>query len=439
MKILIASADTELDALTIALANSDEDITGFVALENEITLDNDGWALLAPFGEHRKTRVIQRGTELVEEHYVQIVDEAAVGTVLANENGIIGKIKRALQIKRPIYNGHPDVKLYAPETVTLGNEKLIPLGVNEGLRRSARGLEFRPLLVPAGAEAVEGGAKYPSALFLLQKTGVVRQNGDIEVRPFKVASIGLTPHPNISGVDSLANAKTNTPAASAENKPARTEVMKSLLIGWLAAQGIALANDATEQSVFEAFLKQVGIQSTSITALGNEKATLTTTVNSLTGDKTKLEQGATLPTDLVTAANQILALTNEKGDIKAERKARFEAVVDLHIGQGKIAVAERENEVGKLVALANDKVEEAITALGKLPVKFQVGSTVSGDRKAGADAQRTASEQVLALVNDDPRYKGKPFTPELYAQVLKENPALKEQLNAQPGAATATK
>lgn len=400
----------------IALANSADDLGDLIVLENEIALDNDGWALLAPFGEHRKSRAVNRNGTVVEEHYVQIVDESSVDAVLANENGsgVIGWIKRAL-IKRPIYNGHPDIKLYAPETVTLGNEKLIPLGVNEGLRKSARGLEFKPLLVPDGAKAVtEQGCKYPSALFLLKKTGRVRENGDIEVRPFSVASIGLTPHPNISGVDSLANASANKPAASSETKTQDDTIMKQLLIGWLAAQGIALANDATDQSVFDAFQKHVGTQTASLTALGNDKTTLTASVTTLTADRDAQKKRAD---DATTA------LANEQTAFKSERKSRCEAVVDLHIGAGRIAVADRDAKVTELVGLANDKLAEAITALEKLPAKFATVTNL-GDRRAAANA--TTSAIALANAIDEIVKKDKVTKGAALDRIIKEKPELYE-------------
>ena len=377
---------TAFKTLIVVLANSTEP-GEVLALENELALDNDGWALLAPFGEHRKTRTVQRGNQLTTETFVQVFDAEAVDAILANEvgTGLFARLKRAL-IKRPIYNGHPDLKLYAPETVTLGNEKLIPLGVNDGCRKTQRGLEFKPLLVPAGAEAIENdGCKYPSGLFLLKKTGVVRPNGDIEVRPYKLASIGLTPFPNISGVDSLANAKSNTPAASEETKT-QDDTMKQLLIGWLAAQGIALANDSTEQAAFDAFLKHMSTQSGSLTALGNEKNTLTATVTSLTAARDAEKQRAD---------NAALALANEQTAFKAERKARCEAVVDLHIGAGRLAVAEREAKVNELTALANEKLAEAITSLDKLPVKHAVTSQI-GERKG----QSNPSTGAVALANE---------------------------------------
>lgn len=419
---------------TLALANDTPPPTGqladFIALGNELALDNDGWALLVPFGEHRKKRLAMVDGKPVEETYVQLFAEADADACLANEKGtgLFARLKHAL-VKRPIYNGHPDIKLYAPDTVTAGGEKLIPIGLNDGLRKSARGLEFKPLLVPDGEQAVvRDGCKYPSALFLLNKTGTVRPNGDIEVRPFKVASIGLTAFPNISGVDALANAG-EAAAKQTATKPTPDNPMK-LIAGWLIANGVtALANQAepTENMVLDAIQKLFTDKTTSVTALGNDKNTLTATVATLTADRDKEKQRAD---------NATTALANEQTAAKALHQSRCEFAVDLHIGQGKLAVAERAAEVGKLVALGNEAdFTNAVKALGALPVKFKTGGGDAGDKqKSGADATRSASEQVLALANEDPRYKGKPYTPELFAKILEENPTLKEQLNQAPAA-----
>ncbi|KAF0176447.1 MAG: hypothetical protein FD161_2986 [Limisphaerales bacterium] len=421
----------------IALANDTaplaaDQVADFIALENELALDNDGWALLVPFGEHRKKRLAMVGGKPVEETYVQIFADADADVCLANEkgSGLFARLKHAL-VKRPIYNGHPDIKLYAPETVTVGGEKLIPIGLNDGLRKTARGLEFKPLLVPDGEQAVvRDGCKYPSALFLLKKTGTVRANGDIEVRPFKVASIGLTPFPNISGVDALANAREAAAKQTADKKTQPPNPNMKLIAGWLIANGVtALANqaDPTENMVLDAIQKLFTDKTTSVTALGNDKHTLTATVTTLTADRDKEKQRAD---------NATTALANEQTAAKAMHKSRCEFAVDLHIGQGKLAVADRDAEVGRLVALANEAdFAKAVTALGALPVKFKTGGGDAGDKKkSGADATRSASEQVLALANEDARYKGKPFTPELYAKILEENPTLKEQLNQAPAA-----
>jgi hypothetical protein len=401
------------------------DLADFVALENELTLDNDGWALLAPFGEHRKERLVNAGGQITTERYIQILDESAVDTVIANEKGtnLLQRIKRAL-VKRPIYRDHPDLKLYSPESVTIGNQELTPLGLNGGCRKSARGLEFQPNLTPEGATAIENeGCNYPSALFLLKKTGVVRDDGWIEVRPFALASIGLTPTPNISGVDSLANARANTPAASAATKQTEDNTMKNQIIGWLAAQGIALANDSTDQTVFDAFIKAWNERSTSATALGNEKTTLTQTVTSLTTERDAQKQRAD---------QAITALANEQTAFKTERTARCAALVDLAITQGKLAVADRDAQLTTLTALANDQLPAALTALEQLPVKFKTGTEIDARK-----AQANPSNAAVALANAmQPHVKAGKTKGQALDLVIKEQPALYEAYRKEGGVIT---
>jgi hypothetical protein len=414
---------------TIALANSTEhDLADFVALENELALDNEGWALLAPFGEHTKERVVHRDGQIVTERYVQILDEAAVDVVVANEKGtgILSRLKRAL-IKRPIYRDHPDLKQYSPDSVAIGNQELTPLGVNDGCRKSARGLEFRPLLAPDGAVAVENdGCKYPSALFLLKKTGVVREGGWIEVRPFALASIGLTPTPNISGVDSLANARANKPAASggsATIPQAQTEdtIMKQLLIGWLAAQGIALANDSTDQTVFDAFNKAWTERSTSVTTLANDKTSLTSTVTTLTSERDAQKKRAD---DAVTA------LGNVQTEAANRTKQFIAARVDLGITQGKVALADREKEI---TALENSKaLDTDLEALDKRAAKFATTQSAEhGDRKNTAGV--TSASLALGNAMEVHVKAGKTKSQALDI-VMKEQPEIYEAYRKEGGA-----
>lgn len=391
------------------------DLADFVALENELALDNDGWALLAPFGEHQKERQATINGQIVTERYVQILDETAVDAVIANEKGtnILQRIKRAL-VKRPIYRDHPDLKLYAPESVAIGNQELTPLGVNGGCRKTERGLEFQPHLTPDGAAAVENdGCKYPSALFLLKKTGVVRDGGWIEVRPFALASIGLTPTPNISGVDSLANARANKPAASGgcatSTQNQNEDTMKQLLIGWLAAQGIALANDSTDQTVFDAFNKAWTERSTATAALGNDKSNLTQTVNTLT---------ATAAAEKKRADEATTALANAATETGKVRKQFIEARVDLAITQGKVALADRANEIA---ALENSKVIETdLTALDKRAARFPVAASAEA-RKLSANSTHAS----LALANAmEVHVKAGKTKTEALTIILKEQPEL---------------
>lgn len=407
----------------VALGNSTEhDLADFVALENELALDNDGWALLAPFGEHRKERLATVNGQIVTERYLQLLDEPAVDAVIANEKGtnLLQRIKRAL-VKRPIYRDHPDLKLYSPASVAVGNQELTPLGLNGGCRKTARGLEFQPNLTPAGAIAIENdGCKFPSALFLLKKTGVVRDGGWIEVRPFALASIGLTPTPNISGVDSLANARANQPAASAATKTNEDTIMKQLLIGWLAAQGITLANDSTDQIVFDAVNKAWTDRTVSATALGNEKTTLTSTVTSLTATAAAEKQRADAATT---------ALANATTEVTAFRKSAIEARVDLAITQGKVALAERTTEI---TALENSKdLTKDLATLDQRAVKHNVTPAIDASRKVDANS----SSASLALGNAmEVHTKAGKTKSQALDLVMKESPALYEAYRKEGGA-----
>lgn len=406
----------------IALANTaDAEVADFVALENELVLDSDGWALLAPFGEHQKERVVERDGRITTERYVQILDESAVDAVVANERGtnLLSRLKRAL-IKRPIYRDHPDLKLYAPESVAIGNQELKPLGVNDGCRKTARGLEFRPLLAPDGAVAVENdGCKYPSALFLLKKTGVVREGGWVEVRPFALASIGLTPTPNISGVDSLANARANQPAAKQTEETKTEDHMKQLLIGWLAAQGIALANDATDQTVFDAFNKAWLERSASVTTLGNDKSALTQTVTTLTADRDAQKKRAD---------ETATALANATTEAAGLRKQFLAASVDLAISEGKIPLAQRDAE---LTALENSKdLTKDLAALAARPAKFLTLGNAAGDRKQNSNVTSAG----LALGNAmEVHIKAGKTKSQALDLVMKENPELYKQYRIEGG------
>jgi hypothetical protein len=413
--------------MKLALANSSDTGTALV-LENLLALDNDGWALLAPYGEHRKERTVRANGRLERQVFLQVVDEPAVEELLANENGpgVFQRLKRAL-IKRPVFKGHPDLAQHAPETVANGREPAVPIGVVAANRKGPRGLETRFDLTPDGAAAVENeGCKFPSALWLVKPTGEVRDGATV-VRPFKILSVGLTATPNISGVDSLANAKPNTPAASNTDPTTPNDTMKQLLIGWLAAQGVILANDATDQAVLEAAQKQMTSRLSEITTLGNERANLNTRVTALENEKATL---ATERDQLKTKLGEKeTALGNEQSAHKATARKLIEARVDLHITQGKLAVAER---AAKITALENSaKLDDELKALDALPVKFAVANATT-PRKDDANANtRTPREQILTLANTDERYKHLPFD-RAYDAILKDHPTLAEQLKEKP-------
>ena len=163
--------------------------------------------------------------------------------------------------------------------------------------------------------------------------------------------------------------------------------MKQILIGWLAAQGVALANDATDQAVFDAFNKEMSTRSASITILGNEKNTLTSNLTTLTSERDAQKK---------LAADNATALANEQAARKAERKNAATFAVDLAIQRGKLTVADRE---GKITALENstsfDAEVKALTE-GKPVVKTEA---VSGKQQAalGNEAKQAQAEYQEAF------------------------------------------
>jgi hypothetical protein len=393
-----------------------------MALENS-EMEFDGWALVAPFGEHPKSRLVRLPNGNPElQNFIQVLDNASATDLLKKENSFFRKLRRAT-VGIPVYDDHPDMAKYSPEVITTKRGKANAIGVVDEIRLSNRGLEAHFCLTPEGSVAVENGSKFVSPYWEVAPIEVLA-NGTLKVRPFKLISVGLTPQPNIPGVDSLANANANQPAGATsaeENK----NMLKHLLIGWLAAKGVALANDAGDQAVLDAIQKQVDTQATKATTLENSKTSLDGKIISLEGEKSTLTtQLGEKTTALTNSLGQVTTLENS---VKAERKGRAEATVDLVIHQGKVAIGERETHVTALANATNFDGE--FKKLIDLPIKFKVGSTGATDSrsKEGASTSRTPRETVLHLANSDDRYKDLSFQ-EAFDRVLKDHPALAEEL-----------
>ncbi len=343
-------------------------------LANHAALDDDGWALIAHAREHPKTRqVIGAGGRMEEQRFIQVLDNESADALLAAENSFFRSLKRAL-IGIPVYRDHPDLADYAPETAARRQPKTV-IGVIDRVRKGDRGIEAHFALTPDGAAAVENdGAKFPSALWLVKPFG--RRDDSTLVRPFRLISAGLTPFPNISGVESLANARPTEPAATAEPTQENT-MIKQLIIGWLAAKGVILANDATDQAVLDAVQKHDTGHITAATALGNEKTTLAGTITTLENERTQLTQSR--DAEKARADQAVTALANEQTARKAERHGRAAAVVDLAITQGRLAVAQREAQITALENAADFAAEaKKLLASAATHKTTTAGSTESG-------------------------------------------------------------
>ena len=381
-------------------------------LANEAALDEDGWALIAPFGEHPKTRYVKKNGQMQREQFIQVLDHQSADQLLSRENSLFRRIRRAV-VGIPVYKGHPDLGDFSPETAGGGAKKEI-IGAIDKVRKTERGLEAHFVLTPAGADAVERqGCKYPSALWYVQPVG--RRGGAVLARPFKLLSAGLTAHPNISGVESLANARHAGPTQETTQEPD----MK-LIAGWLLANGAILANaDSPAESEILAALQHLHASAAGeASALGNEN-------NTLSGQNTDLKsQISNLKSSATALENETKDLKSQISQLKSQRAA---AVVDLAIARGKLAVSERP---ARLQALENSAdFDRAATALLDTAARFKTtGNAESGKILANHGASGDAREQYCAEVERHMKDTGETDPVKAHHAVMHNNPGLAEKL-----------
>lgn len=438
-----------------------------LTLHNSIsTIDDSGWALIAPFGEHPKTRIYRDQTAsgrniIREQKYIQVLDQAAADALIARENSLFRTLKRAL-IGIPIYKGHGDLADHDPKAVSSDREK-VKLGVVTRIRKSARGIEARFALDADGAAAVAAGWKLPSAFWWVQPLPSLEGNNGrnvnygnpdaIRCRPFKLISVALTQFPNISGVESLANSITSrrdpnpagtdlavghqranptsqisgseSPAAAGsecsrgqETTTTHTEPDMKLIAGWLIGQGFALANteSPTETQVLEAIKSALTAKTGEVTALGNENSTLAGQISTL---ETEITTERTKTTEATTA------LVNEQVVRKAERRGRAMLAADLAIQRGKLTVAKRDAAIAVLENSANFDTDAGAMLAAPNVIKIAGQDTESGKVLANehdlvmAEYDREFKAQ-LALYNQDPV--------RAHTAVMAKCPALGEKL-----------
>jgi hypothetical protein len=381
-------------------------------LANEAVLDDDGWALIAPFGEHPKTRYVKKNGRMLREQFIQVLDHQSADQLLSRENSLFRRIRRAV-VGIPVYKGHPDLGDYSPESSQRSTKKEI-IGTIDKVRKTERGLEAHFVLTPAGADAVEReGCKYPSALWYVQPVG--GRGNAVVARPFKLLSAGLTAHPNISGVESLANAR----PAGLNQEPNKEPDMK-LIADWLRAHGAAFdhADSPAEFEILAAMQKLYASTSGEAEALGNENSTLN-------------GENAGLKVRLSDLQSTTAALENENGALKSQavldRKGRAAALVDLAIARGKVAVAERP---ARLLSLENSTdFESAVAAMLDAPARFRTtGSAESGKILANDGAMGDARTEYCAAVERLMKETGETDPVKAHHSVMQNLPGLAEKL-----------
>ena len=373
--------------MKIQLANSSEQSQTFIGLVNELKVDADGWAMIAPYGDYPNTAVIAHPSGRLEKFpAVQRLDELAVKAMIETFNASWGGAKRYLA-GAPIYDGHPDM----PGAGDRYPDKSTK-GVIFELAARPDGFYGRPVFTNDGMKLVESGQRRCfSARWTAQDHGM--ENGKRVLIPSVFLSVGLTNQPNLP-VRHLMNAEWQLEDDPTATKQHTETAMKKTIVDWLNALGFSLANDATDEQVGEQ-LKKVGEKVKGAATLANEKDTATTQLETE-------RQATKAAKDLVTSRDTELA--NVRGELSAERKAHIDAVLDLAIKEGRITAAQRPEWAGKLEAnFANDAA-----AIRKLTPAMHTSSRTGklGERKTEMANVQDRSEQVTNLVNEEMKRNG---------------------------------
>jgi hypothetical protein len=156
--------------------------------------------------------------------------------------------------------------------------------------------------------------------------------------------------------------------------------MKQILLGWLSAKGIVLANDSSDQAVVAAVQKVAAKNDEQSNALANEKDSFETKSvaleNELSASKT--------------------ALANEQAAHKAARKQAAELAADLAIQRGSKNVADR---AATVTALENsvDFAKDSAALLAAKPIRKM--DAIGGKQNSALEneAEQTAAEYKAAL------------------------------------------
>lgn len=409
-----------------------------LVLGNASAIDDEGWGLIAPFGEHPKTRVFRENGRIKEQQFIQVLDNDAADAMTAKENSFFGKLKRAV-IGIPVFKGHGDLRDADPQAVSNETEK-IKLGVVDQIRKTARGIEAHFALDNDGVKAVtEEGYKYPSAFWWVLPNG--RRGDAILAKPFKLISVALTPYPNISGVESLANTATAgqtcrsappIPIAEQElnggaHRDAATtnEPDMKLIAGWLRARGVPLGNAEipTEAQVLDSLETLFTSTAGEVAALGNENSTLSGQLSAITADRDAQK---------VRAEQNAAALGNEQSARKADRKLGASVIVDIAIRGGIKSVAERAAAIESLANSADfQKAADELLKNAPAHTTTRNGRDVSGKQMAALQNEHAAAlleynelfSRELPLAGQNPV--------KAHDNVMAKYPALAERLRPQ--------
>jgi hypothetical protein len=373
----------KIQGTKVEFCNADT-VTVFFA--NELSIDADGWAMIAPLGDFPSEALFPMPDgRLKKGKAIQRISKERAEEMVAQFHNSRSGLKKFIRGCN-IYLGHPD----AP-----GMEKRYPdktsKGVFADMEIRDKGIYGLPVFTNEGVDLVEGrtlvnGKKVRgfSARFV-ESVPDGDKNGLPVYCPTQIASAGLTPYPHLpveffNSDDTLADAN-----AEAE-KQQQKQNMKKRIIAVMGLLGIQFANaaDVDDDAKLESALGQV---ETKVAAFANESAnaaTATKTIKSkLMGLCTALgiqfanAEQITDPAATIDQANsKVTSLVSERDSARTEftneRAGRINDELASAIRHGLITDAEKATWHGRLNVPAQFANE--LTAIRALTPKVKTTS-----------------------------------------------------------------
>jgi len=170
---------------------------------NESVVGDDGWAQLAPFGDHPGKAIVTGpdGTS-TRVDAIQRIDRATAEAMVKKFKSPLSKVKRYLQ-GCPIFSGHPDVPALANEHPDKSAK-----GVIQDLEVRDTGLYCKPVFTNEGVDLLSSKKRFGlSGYWTAEQNGDETKDGKPVYRPGILKSAGLTPFPNlpVDWVNTFAN------------------------------------------------------------------------------------------------------------------------------------------------------------------------------------------------------------------------------------------
>ena len=160
---------------------------------NEIKVNEDGWAHIAPLGDHPGMALVDDGKGALKKvPAIQRIDKASCEAMAAEFKNTASGLKRFMA-GRPIYVGHPDVPGYESKY-----PDKTPKGVFSDLKVDDNGLWGKPVFTNEGSDLVQGEKpKYKALSGRWNADDAGEDKGTKIFRPTVFLSAGLTNQPNL--------------------------------------------------------------------------------------------------------------------------------------------------------------------------------------------------------------------------------------------------